>query len=180
MKLTGPPGPVLSALDDHRVTALRTEEASLEEIFLTYYGGTSGPRVDDGAAVVQVMVRRPGRERHPERRGRWLDLSWRRGWPAARYATARSSSSSPSPCMVASVVASFSQADLSGSGGLGALVENPAVRALYGMPFDVSTAGGFAVWRAGTFICVIGALWGILARRGCSGVRRRPVAGTCC
>ena len=35
---TGPPGPLLRAIDGLPLTALRSEEASLEEIFLTYYG----------------------------------------------------------------------------------------------------------------------------------------------
>jgi ABC-2 type transport system ATP-binding protein len=38
VQLTGSPGPLLAALDDTKVTALRSQEASLEEIFLTYYG----------------------------------------------------------------------------------------------------------------------------------------------
>ncbi len=36
--LNGPPGPILKLIDGLPVTALRSEEASLEEIFLTYYG----------------------------------------------------------------------------------------------------------------------------------------------
>jgi ABC-2 type transport system ATP-binding protein len=36
--LNGPPGPVLKAIDGLALTALRSQEASLEEIFLTYYG----------------------------------------------------------------------------------------------------------------------------------------------
>jgi len=62
------------------------------------------------------------------------------------------------------IVASFDAAFSSGaSGALAGLIENPAVRALYGVAYDVSTAGGFAVWRGGTFVCVVGALWGALA-----------------
>ena len=34
----GPPGPLLRAIDGLPITALRSEDASLEEIFLTYYG----------------------------------------------------------------------------------------------------------------------------------------------
>jgi ABC-2 type transport system ATP-binding protein len=40
--LTGAPGPLLAALAAARVTAVRTREASLEEIFLTYYDGGGG------------------------------------------------------------------------------------------------------------------------------------------
>ena len=65
--------------------------------------------------------------------------------------------------MVSAVVKSFTTTSLASAGGLDALLANPAVRALYGMPFDVTTAGGFAVWRAGTFICVIAGLWGVMA-----------------
>ena len=36
--LNGPPGPVLKAIDGLPITAVRSQEASLEEIFLTYYG----------------------------------------------------------------------------------------------------------------------------------------------
>lgn len=37
LQLTGSPGPLLAALADQHVTSLRTREASLEEIFLSYY-----------------------------------------------------------------------------------------------------------------------------------------------
>jgi ABC-2 type transport system permease protein len=45
--------------------------------------------------------------------------------------------------IVAVVVASFTAASL-GAGGFAGLADNPALRALYGSPFDLSTAGGFA------------------------------------
>jgi ABC-2 type transport system permease protein len=62
------------------------------------------------------------------------------------------------------IVASFDAAFSAGAtGALSGLVDNPAVRALYGVAYDVSTAGGFAVWRGGTFVCVVGALWASLA-----------------
>ena len=38
LRLTGPPAPVLAALAAAGVVAVRTREASLEEIFLAYYG----------------------------------------------------------------------------------------------------------------------------------------------
>ena len=44
--LTGSPQPVLDALVGTKVTALRSEEASLEEIFLTYYGETYDGETD--------------------------------------------------------------------------------------------------------------------------------------
>jgi len=37
LQLTGPPGPLLAVLATQHVTSLRTREASLEEIFLSYY-----------------------------------------------------------------------------------------------------------------------------------------------
>jgi len=48
--LTGSPQPVLDALVGTKVTALRSEEASLEEIFLTYYGETYDGESDAGEA----------------------------------------------------------------------------------------------------------------------------------
>jgi ABC-2 type transport system permease protein len=66
--------------------------------------------------------------------------------------------------MLRVIVASFDAAFAGGAtGALSGLVDNPAVRALYGVAYDVSTAGGFAVWRGGTFVCVVGALWAALA-----------------
>jgi ABC-2 type transport system ATP-binding protein len=43
LQLTGPPGPLLAALANQRVTSLRTREASLEEIFLSYYDQAAPP-----------------------------------------------------------------------------------------------------------------------------------------
>jgi len=43
LTLAGPPRPVLAALAGVEVVAIRTREASLEEIFLTYYGDGAGP-----------------------------------------------------------------------------------------------------------------------------------------
>ncbi|HEU0042873.1 MAG TPA: ABC transporter permease subunit [Jiangellaceae bacterium] len=65
--------------------------------------------------------------------------------------------------MIVAVIASFSTTNLATSGGFGTLLENPAVRALYGMPFDVTNAGGFTVWRVGTFLCVFAGLWALMA-----------------
>ena len=41
--LTGEPGPLLAALAQHSVVSLRTREASLEEIFLSYYDESTSP-----------------------------------------------------------------------------------------------------------------------------------------
>jgi ABC-2 type transport system permease protein len=66
------------------------------------------------------------------------------------------------PAMFWAVLASASAIDLVGAAGLGTLAANPAVRALYGQPFDLSTRGGFAVWRSGELLAAISALWGML------------------
>ena len=42
IRLTGPPAPLLAALAEQPVTGIRSREASLEEIFLTYYGDGEG------------------------------------------------------------------------------------------------------------------------------------------
>jgi len=66
------------------------------------------------------------------------------------------------PAMFWAVLASAAAVDLVGAAGLGTLAANPAVRALYGQPFDLSTRGGFAVWRSGEVLAAISALWGML------------------
>jgi ABC-2 type transport system ATP-binding protein len=42
LQLSGRPGAVLAAIDPTEVTAIRSTEASLEEIFLAYYGSGAG------------------------------------------------------------------------------------------------------------------------------------------
>ena len=49
VQLSGEPGPLLQALAPAKVTGLRSREASLEEIFLGYYGGTPDGRADGEA-----------------------------------------------------------------------------------------------------------------------------------
>ena len=65
--------------------------------------------------------------------------------------------------MLAAVLGSFSATDIATSESFAKLLENPAVRALYGMPFDTTNAGGFAVWRFGTILCVLAGLWALMA-----------------
>ena len=65
--------------------------------------------------------------------------------------------------MIVAVIGSFSATDVATSASFATLLENPAVRALYGMPFDVTNAGGFTVWRVGTFVCVFAGLWALMA-----------------
>jgi ABC-2 type transport system permease protein len=68
--------------------------------------------------------------------------------------------------LVAAIGAAFS-ATLShpGSAGvnLGTLTSSPAVRALNGVPYDISTRGGFTVWRGSTIVLLVAGLWGALA-----------------
>ena len=42
------------------------------------------------------------------------------------------------------------------------LASNPALRALYGTPFDLASPGGFTVWRLGMFLAATTGLWGLL------------------
>jgi ABC-2 type transport system permease protein len=66
--------------------------------------------------------------------------------------------------MLQVIVSSFSAAFAGGAmSGIQGLVDNPAVKALYGIGYDLTTAGGFAVWRAGTFVLVVGTLWAVFA-----------------
>lgn len=46
---------------------------------------------------------------------------------------------------------------------LSSLAENPAIRALYGFPYPIWSAGGVIVRRSGQCLAVIGALWAVLA-----------------
>ena len=46
---------------------------------------------------------------------------------------------------------------------LRALVENPAIRIIFGPPVALDNAGGFTVWRTGTPLLVLGSVWILLA-----------------
>lgn len=67
--------------------------------------------------------------------------------------------------MTALVAATFDRvtADPAAAGSLAALAGNPAIRTLFGPPIGLDTAGGFTVWRVGTFTAVLLAVWAILA-----------------
>jgi ABC-2 type transport system permease protein len=54
-------------------------------------------------------------------------------------------------------------ADPAAAGSLKALAGNPAIRTLFGEPVGLDNAGGFTVWRVGTFVAVLLAVWAILA-----------------
>ena len=47
--------------------------------------------------------------------------------------------------------------------GLRALVENPAIRILFGPPVALDDAGGFTVWRTGTPLLVLAGVWILLS-----------------
>jgi ABC-2 type transport system permease protein len=47
--------------------------------------------------------------------------------------------------------------------GLQALVENPAIRILFGPPVALDNAGGFTVWRTGTPLLILASVWILLA-----------------
>lgn len=63
---------------------------------------------------------------------------------------------------VAVTIGSYSASGLTAS-SLSSLSADPSIRVLYGAPFDLSTAGGFTVWRAGQFLTLGAALWALLA-----------------
>ncbi|CAA9409810.1 MAG: hypothetical protein AVDCRST_MAG66-1980, partial [uncultured Pseudonocardia sp.] len=68
--------------------------------------------------------------------------------------------------MSALVVATYDEVIGSAPGGaaaLSALAGNPAVRTLFGEPVALDDPGGFAVWRTGTVLAVLVAVWAALA-----------------
>jgi ABC-2 type transport system permease protein len=67
---------------------------------------------------------------------------------------------------MSAIVATQYQTTFKGSideAGLRALVENPAVRILFGPPVALDDAGGFTVWRTGTPVLVLAGVWILLA-----------------
>lgn len=53
--------------------------------------------------------------------------------------------------------------DPADAAALEALAGNPAIRTLFGEPVALDDAGGFAVWRTGTVLAVVLAVWALLA-----------------
>jgi ABC-2 type transport system permease protein len=49
---------------------------------------------------------------------------------------------------------------------IAALAANPAIRTLFGEPVALDTAGGFTVWRTGTALAVLAAVWAVLTATG--------------
>ncbi|MEJ5867089.1 hypothetical protein WDV85_04955 [Pseudokineococcus sp. 5B2Z-1] len=61
------------------------------------------------------------------------------------------------------VVVQYDSLGLAGSAGaLDVLAEDPAVRTLFGPPVALDDPGGFTVWRVGSFLQVLVALWAAL------------------
>jgi ABC-2 type transport system permease protein len=50
-----------------------------------------------------------------------------------------------------------------GAGSLAALAGNPAIRTLFGEPVALDDPGGFTVWRTGTVLAVLVAVWAALS-----------------
>ncbi|MFJ7263639.1 hypothetical protein ACIQV2_26140 [Streptomyces globosus] len=67
--------------------------------------------------------------------------------------------------MSAAAVAAHRSAfeDVEDAAALEALAGNPAIRTLFGEPAALDDPGGFAVWRTGTALAVVLAVWGLLA-----------------
>jgi len=68
--------------------------------------------------------------------------------------------------MTGVVAATYAEVIAGAPGGvdsLRALVQNPAIRTLFGEPLALDTAGGFTVWRTGAAIAVILGMWSILS-----------------
>jgi ABC-2 type transport system permease protein len=67
--------------------------------------------------------------------------------------------------MTALVAATFQQVitDPAAARSLEALTGNPAIRTLFGEPGALDTTGGYTVWRVGTAVGVLLAVWAILA-----------------
>ncbi|MFI6784672.1 hypothetical protein [Micromonospora sp. NPDC050276] len=66
------------------------------------------------------------------------------------------------PALVAGTYSSV-MADPAAAGSIAELAANPAIRTLFGEPVALDQAGGFTVWRVGTFVAVLLAAWSILA-----------------
>jgi len=54
-------------------------------------------------------------------------------------------------------------ADPAAAGSIAKLAANPAIRTLFGEPIALDQAGGFTVWRVGTFLAALLGAWAILA-----------------
>lgn len=99
--------------------------------------------------------RRPGRLaglgpvlRLALRQGRWFYLSWVLALSALTPLTAAAYETIVDPAAAPVLITTMEN--------------NPSMRALLGPPTDLTTAGGFTVWRVGTFVVAMGALMTVL------------------
>lgn len=83
------------------------------------------------------------------RRGRWFWLLWVLALWAVMPATV-------------SAYATLIPDPQTGAATVAALAANPTMRAMLGPPFDLLTAGGFTMWRVGTFAAGAAAMMGAL------------------
>ncbi|ANS80162.1 putative TETRONASIN-TRANSPORT INTEGRAL MEMBRANE PROTEIN ABC TRANSPORTER [Serinicoccus hydrothermalis] len=82
------------------------------------------------------------------RRSRWFYLAWVLALTAVVPATAAAYEQIIDP----------DNADLL----ITTMTSNPTMRAMLGPPFDLSTAGGFTVWRVGTFVAAMASIMAVL------------------
>ncbi|HSP60790.1 MAG TPA: ABC transporter permease [Ornithinimicrobium sp.] len=82
------------------------------------------------------------------RRSRWYYLAWVLGLAVLAPATAAA---------YETVVGG-----LAGAGALDVMAANPTMRAMLGPPHDLTTPGGFTVWRVGTFVATLAGLMAVL------------------
>ncbi|MGD8201601.1 ABC transporter permease [Ornithinimicrobium sp. W1679] len=82
------------------------------------------------------------------RRSRWYYLAWVVGLAVLAPATAAA---------YETVVGG-----LAGAGALDVMAANPTMRAMLGPPHDLTTPGGFTVWRVGTFVATLAGLMAVL------------------
>ena len=82
------------------------------------------------------------------RRNRWFYLAWVLGLAAVVPATATAYETIIDPDNADLLIATMSG--------------NPTMRAMLGPPTDLGTAGGFTVWRVGTFIATMAGLMAVL------------------
>lgn len=82
------------------------------------------------------------------RRNGWFSLAWVLGLAAVAPATAAA---------YETLVGG-----LAGGGALDMMAANPTMRAMLGPPTDLTTPGGFTVWRVGTFLALAAGVMGLL------------------
>ncbi|WP_329377061.1 hypothetical protein OG625_06085 [Streptomyces sp. NBC_01351] len=99
----------------------------------------SRPATDAGRAVTALALRQT-------RRGALVVIGLAAGMSAVAVAAYASTVKDPAD-----------------AAALEALAGNPAIRTLFGEPVALDDAGGFAVWRTGTVLAVVLAVWALLA-----------------